>query len=534
LCIAILVVAGLTRIAGLPNQLFIHRDDSGIALWAVELVETGRFDWTLARPGYVAMLAGTYRLFGDIVFGPYLSVAAAVASIGVVAAWAWRLFTPPVAILAAATLAASQLHNFYSRAQQPAMVVVLCLALASYLYTVPSTPPGRGISLRAFGAGMAIGVALTCHPSCVLFPGIFLVYECARGLEQRAWGPSARRAAMFLIGLVIPVVIIQAATTWFARPSGGTTDFFSQFQSAYGYQSAGTNHVVGLEDLLYYPLSVLLVEGPFWTVLVSLAVVWSALRWIHHRGSLELFLLLSSAGWILVWSVAGAVGAADHLRVILPAFPAAAVLTSARGWDLTRWLLRRRVMLQPSHAPAAMAALATTTLLLGSIQSVPLIMSATGYSKLASVLNSQAPVPVLVSGAKDRSWSVPLRRTWGAVAETLVREVDAVDAALLTTGGAPCYLIVAPESDALAYPGSLNLPEIVMSRYELAERAVGSPPSIRVLSDSVRFPVFRLEGVDTGVQQVSSLGRNGVRLPDRARYTEFYMLAGGSGTGCRA
>jgi hypothetical protein len=534
-CIAILLVAGLTRVAGLPNQLFLHRDDSGIVLWAMELVETGRFDWTLARPGYVAMLASAYRLSGDIAFGTYLSVIAGLASIGVVAAWAWRLFTPPVAILAAAIIAASHLHNFYSRAQQPAMIVVLCMVLASYWYTVPSNRLSRsGVSLRSLAAGVAIGVALTSHPSCVLFPGIFLIYECARGLEQHAWAASARRAVSFLIGLAIPVLIIQAATTWFGRQSGGSTDFFSQFQSAYGYQSAGTNHIIGTADLLYYPLSVLLVEGPLWTVSVGLALVWCGARWIRHRGALKLFMLLSSVGLVAVWSVAGAVGAADHLRVILPAFPAAAVLTSASIWDLTRWVLRHRGMLQPFHAHAVLATLAAATLLLGSIRSLPLIMSATGYSELAPELSRHAPVPVLVSGANDRSWSAPLRRTWGAGAETLVREADAVDAVVLPTGGAPCYLIVAPESDVLAYPGSLNLPEIVTRRYESAERAVGSGPSMRVLSDSVRFPIFRLEGVDTGVQQVESLGRNGVRLPERAHYTELYWLAGGSAPGCRA
>jgi hypothetical protein len=158
--------------------------------------------------------------------------------------------------------------------------------------------------------------------------------------------------------------------------------------------------------------------------------------------------------------------------------------------------------------------------------------SATGYQELARVFRGLAPTPIVVSGGSDRSWKVPLRRSWGVATETLIRGVDSLDAAVAPAGGVACYVIVAAESDVLSYPGSPNLPELVTRRYESAERAIGSQPSMRALSDSIRFPIFRLEGVDTGVQQVEALAKNGVRLPDRAHFTELYALTGGNGPGC--
>jgi hypothetical protein len=535
----------------LSNQLFIHRDDSGIAVWAVDLVQTGRFGWTLARPGYVAMLAVPYRLSGDIASGAYLSVIAGLATIGVVGVWAWRRFTPSVAALAMAILTASQIHNYYSRAQQPASVVVLCLALAAFWYTPAANHYTRRDRARALGAGVLLGVALTCHPSSILFPVLFLVYELALIAEQRAWRFSAGRTAALFCGAALPVLAIQLATTWFGTAGGASTDFVSQFRGAYAYQSAGTNHVMGAEDLLYYPLSVLLVEGPLWTLSVGAAILWYAIRWVKVRDALQLFLLVQSLGLIVIWSAAGAIGSADHLRVILPAFPAAAIITASSARSLVRSLVLLRQG-NPNVVGLGMAVATAATLAVGVFQSAPLMASSTGYGELARNVRLDPDVPVLVSGANDRSWRVLLDhgltttasgwlveaseppRGAGSPAPDVVREVQSLADAVLPAGGVPCYVIVASETDVLGYPGSPALSEIITRRYEEASRLAEAEPSYRALSDWVRFPIFRLEGADTGVQQVQSMARNGVLVPDRGRYTELYTLMGGDRPGCRS
>jgi hypothetical protein len=383
--------------------------------------------------------------------------------------------------------------------------------------------------------GGLLGVALTHHPSILIVVPVFLMYEIVRGVLDRQAGSWLPRLGALMAGFFVPVAYMDWLTGTYQVPSGASFNFLNQLTSAYDYQSGVNHHAGGADEAAYYPLAILLVEGALASAVLVVSVAWAMWRWAQRPTFVMFILLVQVLGVVCIWSAAGALGAAKHLRVIVPCIPVAAMLIGAFLSEvearMSRWAGRNG-----AYRPHAMATLAGLLVVLGWLNSGALMSVTTGYDAIRRDLGS--PRETWVFGGKDRAWGALLAspgRT-DAVAQSPSASVHQLDnpGDVVRPGGQACRIIVETHAEAAhkIWVATPQLAQKVQERLAAIEAVAPADPSLTAPATASSLPMFLLEGTDTPVRKVIDLIRNGTMMPESGEQIRVYDLPGGSGAGC--
>ena len=159
-------------------------------------------------PGVAAVYAVMMAVFGQTVAGIHLGfVAMNAATIVMIFLLGRRLFTPVAGVAAAATYALLSVSRGVMGTQAHATHFVVLAALGGILLALRAIESGR--SSLVFWSGVLLGVAVTMKQHAVLFVafGIWCVIWDGRA----AWGSTLKRAALFLAGVCVPLVLTGLA-----------------------------------------------------------------------------------------------------------------------------------------------------------------------------------------------------------------------------------------------------------------------------------------------------------------------------------
>jgi sugar lactone lactonase YvrE len=240
------------RLVDLPPE--VHGDEAAIGIAARKLLsgeERNLFGlgWYEIPNVSFAMSAVIMRLLGDDLFG--LRMASALqGTLTVILTYllARRLFGARAALVAAALLAAAEMHLHYSRTGYSYMQAGLATVLVLYLM-LRALDYRRLIDYVLFG--LAGGLCLQVYAAARLAPVLVVLYIGALALRER------RLARAHLLGLAIAggvgvLFVAPMAVTYAPRPSAFNLrqNEISILQPAGFQHQSGTYHVSTLGDVL--------------------------------------------------------------------------------------------------------------------------------------------------------------------------------------------------------------------------------------------------------------------------------------------
>lgn len=356
-------------------------DEARFAAIARTMVETGDwvvpvFNGTLAVDKPVLMhwcMAACMKLFGINEFAARLpSVLATLATALALFRAGRRWFDDTTGVVAALAYGGCLLVSIEAHAATPDAILTALTAWATLLLAEAVMPAAAG-GLRtcpmttAAGAGLLLGLAVVCKgpigfvgPLAVLGPWAWSLAIAARGTGgSPSWNvrrvaglavPAAVEALARLRPITLTLAALAAAAPWYLavtlRTDGAWTSGFFLVHNVGRFMAPMEKHSGGA---LFHPLTMLIGFYP-WSCFLPFAVVVAAWRVATARvtGVAACALLLALV-WLGVW-VGGFSAAATKLpNYVLPAYPAAALLTaivavdaarraSTGGWPHPHWM----------------------------------------------------------------------------------------------------------------------------------------------------------------------------------------------------
>ena len=296
------------------------------------------------KPGHTLLLAMGFALFGISDFSALVVSAISGLLVLLLVFLAGRHFYGNVAGLVAATaIAVSGSQVDFSRSAFPQTDTVFFGFLGVCLFLVSLQTTGRRqFALLSF-AGLALGFALTMHPSVVLIVGVVLLAEGLRWLGSRSFltREGWSRILSLSVPMLVPALLIEGAmrlvygrVSWEGLGVSQPLTFLNwilgpkldMVQRSF-YPTAG--------ELLSYLQIFWELEGPVVCVLVLLGMGVLAARLVTRRRTLDFVTLAGLAVPVVYWSIYS--GNRPTTRAIQVAVPFLALLAGVgAAWIVNR------------------------------------------------------------------------------------------------------------------------------------------------------------------------------------------------------
>lgn len=276
----------------------------------------------LARPGHVIFIALAMSLVEDpIAAAPFASACFGTLSIVLVFFLGRALFSPWAGSLAAAFLAVSPYHVWYSRSGFAEADTTFFLLLTLLFYTLGQK---RSRSWWMGLAGLACGTGFVVHHRFALFLGVLWVLEGFLAVTRRAPEPKVQlKRFLFLNGaFLLPIVSIEAVyyVALLAFQAAGKVmpfpTYFTQLLVVSTYIRYNNlipyRYFFEWQNFLTYPYLLWVVEGP----LVFLFFLGGAAGLLKRRGWESLLVGILLVGPILFYSCLNA--NARFISIVIP------------------------------------------------------------------------------------------------------------------------------------------------------------------------------------------------------------------------
>jgi hypothetical protein len=321
------------RFWNLPLQYHLHADDAQHLRYGVAFAETGRFEWTVGRPGYALLLGALIKLTGfQAVDGMVLSGIFGVLAVGLTWLWARRSFGQGVAMVAAAFMAFTAYAVFLSKITNPIGVgVALQAAVGVLLARVAGAGEigarwTRGQLWCVLAAGLVSGFCVSIHPSFASGPVLALGFVVLVSLVTRRIRSGVFAAGLFVTAVGVTVLLWEAVYR-LRPPVSGANRYIREMLNVFEHQR-NWRAVAAPEPWDYFPQVFSVIEGPWWLTLVAASLLFGGFRCTRRDWR---FL---APTWFAVTSIAIAVvnvgtGGVAIPRAVAMAWPALAVLIGA-------------------------------------------------------------------------------------------------------------------------------------------------------------------------------------------------------------
>lgn len=345
-------------------RLFLEERRSGEDLWKKE-EQVRAFEEALqghppamGRPGHVLFIALAMGLVEDpIAAAPVAAAVFGTLSIVLVFLLGRLLYQPWVGALAAAFLAVSPYHVWYSRSGFAEADTTFFLLLTLWLYLLGHR---RSSPWLAAASGLAAGIGFVVHHRFALFLGFLWFLEAFLAVTRR--GPETRarlgRFCLLNAAFLLPIVSIEAvyhlalvgfqaagkvmpAATYFTQLLVVST--YIRYNNLIPYR-----HFFEWQNFLTYPYLLWIIEGP----LVFLFFAGGAAGLVKRRGFAGLIVGLLLVGPILFYSYMDA-----SARFISVSIPFLAIATGLFLVEAVAWAGRRGAAWQRGACLAAGALL---------------------------------------------------------------------------------------------------------------------------------------------------------------------------------
>ncbi len=325
-------------------RLFLEERRSGEDLWKKE-EQARAFQEALqghppamGRPGHVIFIALAMGIVRDpIAAAPATAAVFGTLSIVLVFLLGRGLYRPWVGALAAAFLAVSPYHVWYSRSGFAEADTVFFLLLTLWLYLLGHK---RSSSWLAAASGLAAGIGFVVHHRFALFLGFLWFLEGFLAVTRR--GPETRarlgRFCLLNVAFLLPILSIEAVyhVALVAFQAAGqvmpAATYFTQLLVVSTYIRYNNlipyRHFFEWQNFLTYPYLLWIVEGP----LVFVFFAGGVASLVRRRGFAGLIVGLLLVGPILFYSYMDA--SARFISVSIPflAIAAGLFLVEAVAW----------------------------------------------------------------------------------------------------------------------------------------------------------------------------------------------------------
>lgn len=320
-----LLALGL-RLYGL-NRLSLWLDEGFTVLyarlpWARLFGLYGQYD--VHPPLYYAVVKLAALVVPEVSAGRVVSALAGAATVLVLYALVTRIAGRSIALAAAAVLALSPLHIWYSQEARMYALAVLFVAFA-YLALVIFNERGSPWCAASYGVAVLLALYTDFSAAYALAPQVFLLVLLTRHHRWRAltvWGAGVGAVILFLPWLNAALSSVGSTANrqaWFLRVSlRKIADSLLAIGGLSGYSS------------------------DYWSPALTPWIRWPALRGIILPvvgltvllGALALIRRRSSAAVVTTALLAGTVGAATVISVVHPGYADRTVLYATLGWAL--------------------------------------------------------------------------------------------------------------------------------------------------------------------------------------------------------
>lgn len=235
-----------------------------------------------AKPGHTGLVALSMLVFGDTEWAPALvSVAASLLCVWLVWLIGRRYVGPAGALVAAGAFALSPYAVFYGRVGL-AEVDLAAAVLLMVLLLLAHADGGRPLNARAgLLLGLVAGPAFLINIRALVpigLAGLWLAVMLWR--RRRPWGPSIGVLALFGVGVMVPLLVTEAAyqamrsAMHSVRPGSDLLTYFGQLKYM-AEALGGTPHTLG--NLPTYPYLLAVWEWPA-LMLAAIGAVYALCR----------------------------------------------------------------------------------------------------------------------------------------------------------------------------------------------------------------------------------------------------------------
>ena len=348
------------------------------------LRERGTVPLTSFKPGHVLLVLTSFLVFGlhdysAFVFSALFGIGTAI----LVYFLGCRLGTRREALFAAALLSCSASHIAYSRSSYGQADSIFFVALGVWLWIRSLESDNLK---EIFGAGAAMGFAITCHYNTALTPIFVVAVDAVRYWnKRRAFTPLLKRSAVWVSGILAAPICFELPARLAKALGIVPADFLTYLEQFFNRGTAGmaatihptldafphvTEHFMATEGLI------IIAAG-----MIGLAVVLGRLRQEPLSGGLVIILgVLPALGWLFAMK-----GGDIRFRVFPVTFPFLAIIGGIGFAQLAH--LGGRI---PRAARILVPALILLIAVNGIIRAQPLVKIRSGYSTATDELLNYA------------------------------------------------------------------------------------------------------------------------------------------------
>lgn len=201
-----------------------------------------------------------------------------------------RLYRWDSAVYSLAFLSASIFYLVYSRSglAEQVVTVFFLAGILFYLLARENFSP-----LKLFFAGICLGYASACNPWRVLYMPVLLAGLDFLGtlLEREKLSHFAKRLFLIASGFILPVVLFQLPY-WILKLVFGALpfpDYWTHLVEKLSWITAGGG-ILWFQRIGSLATTYLMIEGPFWGMLVVFGWIFLLIRFLIRRNFSDLFI----------------------------------------------------------------------------------------------------------------------------------------------------------------------------------------------------------------------------------------------------
>lgn len=345
------------RIYGLEHRGLIEHDEAGFVLasqlysraaaWLTEnfkYFQEGRLSLTDLKAFLLSSGGGTQNMsakplhylvvasalfFSSSEYGALLTQALfGTCTVFLVFLMGKRIYTIDTGIFAAAMLAVSPYHIYYSRSLFAQVESAFFVALAAYCFILSLQSYQSNIRLL-FLTGLSTGLGFTSHYNLFYQIPLFLLYETLSQVKNCAY--NLRRTVALIIGIASPIIFFQLIfwipSLFISKLHNNYTlglRYRTYFQQLYDQTIANLSSS-GSPDPAYYIKLLWNIDGPIYFILIVLGA-FIILKKLVEQFNLTDFIILSQfIAPVSVWSISSL----QFPRNIVVVLPFAALIAAA-------------------------------------------------------------------------------------------------------------------------------------------------------------------------------------------------------------